>query len=212
MSNQLDARLDELKRERARLEEAVRRIGESVASNLDRDALLELVVHAALDGVDATGGRATALDPPSGRGFVERARGPARRVRGAHGPGRARGARHRGPGGVQHRRRQRPRLPPAPLGGRRARARDHHRRARGAPGHPERAQALAYFAGQAAVSIENVDLHELVQRQAVTDELTGLSNHRRFQEVITQEVERSKRFGQELGLVMLDIDHFKAVK
>jgi len=50
-----------------------------------------------------------------------------------------------------------------------------------------------------------------VQRQAVTDELTGLSNHRRFQEVMAQEVSRAKRFGQDLGLVMLDIDHFKAV-
>jgi diguanylate cyclase (GGDEF)-like protein len=38
-----------------------------------------------------------------------------------------------------------------------------------------------------------------------------LSNHRRFQEVIVQEVERAKRFGQDLGLVMLDIDHFKSV-
>ena len=41
-----------------------------------------------------------------------------------------------------------------------------------------------YLADQAAVSIENVDLHETVQRQAVTDELTGLFNHRRFQEVM----------------------------
>ena len=32
------------------------------------------------------------------------------------------------------------------------------------------------------------------QRQAVTDELTGLFNHRRFQEVIADEVERAKRF------------------
>jgi diguanylate cyclase (GGDEF)-like protein len=61
------------------------------------------------------------------------------------------------------------------------------------------------------VSIENVDLHELVQRQAVTDELTGLSNHRRFQAVIVHEVGRAKRFGHDLGLVMLDIDHFKSV-
>ena len=50
-----------------------------------------------------------------------------------------------------------------------------------------------------------------MQRQAVTDELTGLSNHRRFHEVIGQEVGRAKRFGQDLGLVMLDIDNFKAV-
>ena len=35
-----------------------------------------------------------------------------------------------------------------------------------------------------SISIENVDLHETIQRQAVTDELTGLFNHRRFQEVM----------------------------
>jgi diguanylate cyclase (GGDEF)-like protein len=68
-----------------------------------------------------------------------------------------------------------------------------------------------YLAGQASVSIENVDLHETVQRQAVTDGLTGLFNHRRFQEVMTAEVERSKRFGHPLGLVMLDLDNFKDV-
>jgi diguanylate cyclase (GGDEF)-like protein len=68
-----------------------------------------------------------------------------------------------------------------------------------------------YLAGQASVSIENVDLHELVQRQAVTDELTGLFNHRRFQEVVTAELERARRFEQPLGLVMLDIDDFKSV-
>ncbi len=68
-----------------------------------------------------------------------------------------------------------------------------------------------YLAGQAAVSVENVGLHETVERQAVTDELTGLSNRRRFQETLGVEVERSKRFGQHLGLVMLDIDDFKKV-
>ena len=76
----------------------------------------------------------------------------------------------------------------------------------------ERQQELfAYLARQAAISIENVGLHETIQRQAVTDELTGLFNHRRFQEVMTAEVERVRRFGQELGLIMLDIDNFKRV-
>ena len=61
------------------------------------------------------------------------------------------------------------------------------------------------------MSVENVGLHETVERQAVTDELTGLSNRRRFQETMSAEVERSRRFGQDLGLVLLDIDDFKAV-
>jgi diguanylate cyclase (GGDEF)-like protein len=76
--------------------------------------------------------------------------------------------------------------------------------------HAER-ELFAYLTNQASVSVENVDLHETVQRQAVTDELTGLFNHRRFQEVMTAEVERARRYGQEMGLIMLDIDNFKQV-
>jgi diguanylate cyclase (GGDEF)-like protein len=72
-------------------------------------------------------------------------------------------------------------------------------------------ELFAYLASQAGLSVENVDLHETVQRQAVTDELTGLFNHRRFQEVMAVEVERARRFGQEMGLIMLDIDNFKRV-
>jgi diguanylate cyclase (GGDEF)-like protein len=72
-------------------------------------------------------------------------------------------------------------------------------------------ELFSYLTNQASVSVENVDLHETVQRQAVTDELTGLFNHRRFQEVMTGEVERARRYGHELGLIMLDIDNFKQV-
>ena len=76
--------------------------------------------------------------------------------------------------------------------------------------HGER-ELFAYLTNQASVSVENVDLHETVQRQAVTDELTGLFNHRRFQEVMAVEVERARRYGHEMGLIMLDIDDFKQV-
>ena len=70
---------------------------------------------------------------------------------------------------------------------------------------------LAYLIGQAAASIENVELHELVAEQAVTDELTGLPNNRRFRRWIGTEVARAERFGHELSLLMLDIDDFKRV-
>jgi diguanylate cyclase (GGDEF)-like protein len=70
---------------------------------------------------------------------------------------------------------------------------------------------FAYLTGQAAVSIENVDLHELVRVQAVTDELTGLANLRHFHETLDSEIERSRRFGTEVGLMLLDIDDFKQV-
>jgi diguanylate cyclase (GGDEF)-like protein len=68
-----------------------------------------------------------------------------------------------------------------------------------------------YLATQAGVSMENVGLHETVARESVTDELTGLFNRRRFDEVLDTEVERAKRFGQSMALVLLDIDDFKQV-
>jgi diguanylate cyclase (GGDEF)-like protein len=61
------------------------------------------------------------------------------------------------------------------------------------------------------VSIENVDLHEIVQMQAVTDDLTGLFNVRHFHHTLDGEIERSRRFGTDVGLAMLDIDDFKRI-
>ncbi|QDQ29076.1 sensor domain-containing diguanylate cyclase [Chitinimonas arctica] len=43
------------------------------------------------------------------------------------------------------------------------------------------------------------------------DELTGLMNRRRLMEKLAEECARARRFQQPLGLVMLDLDHFKAV-
>jgi diguanylate cyclase (GGDEF)-like protein len=70
---------------------------------------------------------------------------------------------------------------------------------------------FGYLAAQAGVSIENIDLHETVQRQAVTDELTGLNNVRHFHETLDREIERSARFNYDIGLVMMDIDNFKRI-
>lgn len=56
------------------------------------------------------------------------------------------------------------------------------------------------------------DLEELNQRLgnlALTDSLTGLKNHRAFQERLSEEVERAQRYNLRLALVMADVDHFK---
>ena len=44
----------------------------------------------------------------------------------------------------------------------------------------ESGRLAAWLASQAAIALENAHLHHAVQRQAVTDELTGLVNRRRF--------------------------------
>ncbi|HEV2812442.1 MAG TPA: HAMP domain-containing protein, partial [Solirubrobacteraceae bacterium] len=72
MASQLEVRLAELGEQRTRLENQVRRIGEAFASNLDRDALLEIAVRTTVDGVAADGGRA-ARRPAPGRPPEERA-------------------------------------------------------------------------------------------------------------------------------------------
>jgi len=53
--------------------------------------------------------------------------------------------------------------------------------------------------------------NEMLQRLAVTDALSGLANRRRFLEVGSQELERARRSGGLLCVLMLDIDHFKAI-
>ncbi len=53
--------------------------------------------------------------------------------------------------------------------------------------------------------------HERAEEEAITDELTGLSNHRRFRQILGKEVERAKRFDRPLSVVMLDLDDFKDI-
>jgi diguanylate cyclase (GGDEF)-like protein len=75
----------------------------------------------------------------------------------------------------------------------------------------EQCDLLAYLTTQTAVSLEKADLHRRISRQAITDELTGLSNVRHFHELLDQEIERARRFNNNIGLVMVDIDNFKQV-
>ena len=80
----------------------------------------------------------------------------------------------------------------------------------GRPGEDDLA-TLRTLADQAAVAVENVLRHQDVARMAVTDALTGLANYRSFTDTIGAEIERATRFARPVGLLLLDIDHFKAV-
>jgi diguanylate cyclase (GGDEF)-like protein/PAS domain S-box-containing protein len=67
------------------------------------------------------------------------------------------------------------------------------------------------FAATATAAIRNAQLHAEVQKQAITDGLTGTYNRRGFYDLGLREVERANRFGRTLAAIMLDIDHFKDV-
>jgi len=210
MARQLERRLDELQLERRRLREAIRRVGQSFGRTLERGPLLEIAVQTAVDGVGAHAGRAALRSGSQGRFEEVSGEGDVSRFRGAIDAAEAAALRAGSTvetevGDVcalSHPLR-------AQEGGRilgmLSVARAGEKFTQG-----ER-ELFAYLAGQAGVSIENADLHDTVKRQAVTDELTGLFNHRRFQEVIANEVERTKRGGPGMGLIMLDIDNFKRV-
>ena len=60
-------------------------------------------------------------------------------------------------------------------------------------------------------SIGNVKLFERIQRQAETDGLTGMLNHRVFYEMLEIELRRSQRYGGQISIIMADIDNLKPV-
>ncbi|MET0685910.1 MAG: diguanylate cyclase [Solirubrobacteraceae bacterium] len=212
MARQLKSRLEELQLERSRLQETVKRVGESLGKGLDRDALLGIVVQTAVDGVGAEGGRVVMRTSENGSQPEEAARaGNVSSYLAAMMAAEAAAMANSAPAETQisgANALARPLPAPEPDEGMIGVISI----ARPGGAFSERQQELfAYLARQAAISIENVGLHDTIKRQAVTDELTGLFNHRRFQEVMTAEVERVRRFEQELGLIMLDIDNFKRV-
>ena len=51
--------------------------------------------------------------------------------------------------------------------------------------------------------------NEELERLATTDGLTGLTNHRTFQDRLREEFTRATRYGLSLSLLLLDVDHFK---
>jgi len=67
------------------------------------------------------------------------------------------------------------------------------------------------FGDAAALAIDNAKLLSILEQQALTDPLTGLYNHRHFQERLRSELERASRSKDSTALLLLDIDDFKKV-
>lgn len=70
---------------------------------------------------------------------------------------------------------------------------------------------LRTVADQVAVAVNHARLFERVQKQALTDELTGCVNRRSFEMQLDRDIHLAMRMRQPLSLVMLDIDHFKRI-
>jgi diguanylate cyclase (GGDEF)-like protein/PAS domain S-box-containing protein len=66
------------------------------------------------------------------------------------------------------------------------------------------------LAERIALALANLNLRETLHTQAIRDPLTNLFNRRVMEESLDREVHRAIRYRRPLGLIMLDIDNFKA--
>jgi diguanylate cyclase (GGDEF)-like protein/PAS domain S-box-containing protein len=70
---------------------------------------------------------------------------------------------------------------------------------------------LESFAATISAAINNSMLHSRMQRLAITDSVTNLYNRRGFYELGRREIERARRFGHSLSVIMMDLDQLKSV-
>jgi diguanylate cyclase (GGDEF)-like protein len=72
-------------------------------------------------------------------------------------------------------------------------------------------ELLELLCNQASMALMNAKFHAEIERMAITDGLTGLFNHRHFQERLESEFHRAHRFGTPFSLLLIDIDFFKRI-
>jgi diguanylate cyclase (GGDEF)-like protein len=64
---------------------------------------------------------------------------------------------------------------------------------------------------QGASALQAAQLHSDVEERSRKDALTGLANRRQFDEDLAANVGRATRYGHDLSLIMIDLDHFKQI-
>jgi diguanylate cyclase (GGDEF)-like protein/PAS domain S-box-containing protein len=70
-------------------------------------------------------------------------------------------------------------------------------------------QLAGMFARHIELALANLRLRATLRDQSIRDPLTGLFNRRYMEESLAREVSRAIRSGDPLGIIMLDLDHFK---
>ena len=85
------------------------------------------------------------------------------------------------------------------------------RRPEAGPFDADEVQLVQWFADAAALALDNASARAVLEQQAQTDSLTGLLNHRAFQERLRAELEGVRNGTGRLTLLLLDIDNFKRI-
>ena len=70
---------------------------------------------------------------------------------------------------------------------------------------------LELLLGHTAQAIARIRLQNELREQARRDPLTGIYNRRYFNEVVAQELVRSRRYAHPIGFLMIDVDRFKEI-
>ncbi len=73
----------------------------------------------------------------------------------------------------------------------------------------EEMRLLVFLSSLAAMAMKNARMFEQTRELANTDGLTRLYTHRFFQERLSEEMSRARRYGHFISIVLTDIDHFK---
>ncbi|HVO67848.1 MAG TPA: diguanylate cyclase [Syntrophales bacterium] len=74
----------------------------------------------------------------------------------------------------------------------------------------EEVQQLATtVADYLALALSNIKLRDTLKQQAIRDPLTGLFNRRYMEETLSREIRRAERYRTPLGIIMVDLDHFR---
>lgn len=225
MSGQLSNTISALSSSRDQMQRAVRRVGETLRSTHDMKQMLDSILNTAADAVNAEAAVLWLFAAARGELYPAVARGleldDIGRVKVGDGvvglvAERATSLLLPSAGVTPVFARQEPHLPVAiavPLYS--------HERLMGVlvtyrkdesrPFASDEMETVAFLAEQGGVAIENVRLHEEAQRLSLTDGLTGVWNRRYFQMQFRQVLATAQRFERPFSILMMDLDHFKAV-
>jgi diguanylate cyclase (GGDEF)-like protein/PAS domain S-box-containing protein len=77
------------------------------------------------------------------------------------------------------------------------------------PYNEHKIQLIMAVAEHISLALSNLKLRETMRQQSIKDVLTGLFNRRYMEESLTRELHRAERDKKPVGMIMLDIDHFK---
>lgn len=76
---------------------------------------------------------------------------------------------------------------------------------------PDQQRLAQAVADQAALALTNLRLRQGLREQATRDPLTNLFNRRHMEESLRRELRRAERRQRPLGIILLDLDHFKCI-